>query len=155
MRLPLAAVLFCCGAISVSHAQAPALAREASVTVAPAKNTPLSSAASPSINSSPKVAAPSELDLRQLWSELKLNNPQLAALRESYFAAKATVPQIAAPANPQVGLVWSGMPANSPLARAERTPPKMPVRGVASATSSTVTAQQSGGEWTGSAGELS
>jgi outer membrane protein TolC len=58
----------------------------------------------------------SEMDLRQLWSELKLNNPQLGALRESYLSAKATVPQIAAPANPQVGLVWSGMPANSPFA---------------------------------------
>ncbi len=56
-----------------------------------------------------------EMDLRQLWSELKLNNPQLTALRESYLSAKATVPQIAAPANPQLGLVWSGMPPNSPL----------------------------------------
>ncbi len=59
---------------------------------------------------------PKDLDLRQLWNELKLNNPQLSALRENYLSAKATVPQIAAPANPQVGLVWSGMPANSPLA---------------------------------------
>lgn len=58
---------------------------------------------------------PREMDLRQLWSELKLNNPQLTALRESYLSAKATVPQIAAPANPQLGLVWSGMPPNSPL----------------------------------------
>jgi outer membrane protein TolC len=57
-----------------------------------------------------------ELDLRQLWDELKLNNPQLVSMREAYLAAKATVPQIAAPANPQVGLVWSGMPVNSPLA---------------------------------------
>ncbi len=56
------------------------------------------------------------MDLRQLWEELKLNNPQLASLRESYLSAKATVPQIAAPANPQVGLVWSGMPVNSPFA---------------------------------------
>ena len=56
------------------------------------------------------------MDLRQLWNELKLNNPQLASLRESYLSAKATVPQIAAPANPQVGLVWSGMPVNSPFA---------------------------------------
>lgn len=56
-----------------------------------------------------------EMDLRQLWSELKLNNPQLTALRESYLSAKAVVPQIAAPANPQLGLVWSGMPPNSPL----------------------------------------
>ena len=57
-----------------------------------------------------------EMDLRQLWNELKLNNPQLASLRESYLSAKATVPQIAAPDNPQVGLVWSGMPVNSPFA---------------------------------------
>ena len=61
-------------------------------------------------------SGPVEMDLRQLWNELKLNNPQLAALRESYMSAKATVPQIAAPANPQVGLVWSGMPVNSPFA---------------------------------------
>jgi outer membrane protein TolC len=60
--------------------------------------------------------APKELDLRQLWTELKLNNPQLTALRESYLSAKATVPQIAAPANPQLGLVWSGMPPNAPFA---------------------------------------
>ena len=52
------------------------------------------------------LASSVEMDLRQLWMELKLNNPQLVALRESYLAAKATVPQIAAPANPQVGLVW-------------------------------------------------
>jgi len=57
-----------------------------------------------------------DMDLRQLWVELKLNNPQLSSLRESYLSAKATVPQIAAPANPQVGLVWSGMPVNSPFA---------------------------------------
>ena len=62
------------------------------------------------------LASSVEMDLRQLWMELKLNNPQLVALRESYLAAKATVPQIAAPANPQVGLVWSGMPVNSPFA---------------------------------------
>ncbi len=61
-------------------------------------------------------SGPVEMDLRQLWEELKLNNPQLASLRESYLSAKATVPQIAAPANPQVGLVWSGMPVNSPFA---------------------------------------
>ena len=61
-------------------------------------------------------SGPVEMDLRQLWNELKLNNPQLADLRESYMSAKATVPQIAAPANPQVGLVWSGMPVNSPFA---------------------------------------
>ncbi len=55
------------------------------------------------------------MDLRQLWSELRLNNPQLTALRENYLAAKATVPQIAAPSNPQLGLVWSGIPPNTPL----------------------------------------
>jgi outer membrane protein TolC len=126
--------LFCCGAIPDSVAQAPSVMPAATVTVAPAKNTlpntapnkaPTAATTPPIIGLStapnitaanPKAAAPTELDLRQLWSELKLNNPQLAALRESYFAAKATVPQIAAPANPQVGLVWSGMPANSPLA---------------------------------------
>ena len=58
---------------------------------------------------------PREMDLRQLWNELKLNNPQLTALRESYLSAKAVAPQIAAPANPQLGLVWSGSPPNSPL----------------------------------------
>jgi len=61
-------------------------------------------------------SGPTEMDLRQLWNELKINNPQLSSLRESYLSAKATVPQIAAPANPQVGLVWSGMPANAPFA---------------------------------------
>jgi outer membrane protein TolC len=68
---------------------------------------------------SPTANAPSPaggMDLRQLWLELKLNNPQLASMREAYLSAKATVPQIAAPDNPQVGLVWSGMPANSPFA---------------------------------------
>jgi outer membrane protein TolC len=70
----------------------------------------------PKIYTKSALSGPTEMDLRQLWSELKLNNPQLSALRESYLAAKATVPQINAPANPQVGLVWSGMPANSPFA---------------------------------------
>lgn len=55
-------------------------------------------------------------DLRKLWNELRTNNPQLIAARESYFAAKAQVPQIAAPDNPQVGLIWSGMPVGSALA---------------------------------------
>jgi hypothetical protein len=45
------------------------------------------------------------MDLRQLWNELKLNNPQLTALRESYLSAKAVAPQIAAPANPQSQLL--------------------------------------------------
>ena len=69
----------------------------------------------PKIYTKTASSGPSEMDLRQLWTELKLNNPQLASLRESYLSAKATVPQIAAPSNPQVGLVWSGMPPNSPL----------------------------------------
>ena len=69
----------------------------------------------PKIYTKSASSGPAEMDLRQLWTELKLNNPQLASLRESYLSAKATVPQIAAPANPQVGLVWSGMPPNSPL----------------------------------------
>jgi cobalt-zinc-cadmium efflux system outer membrane protein len=70
----------------------------------------------PKIYTKGTASGPTEMDLRQLWTELKLNNPQLSALRESYLSAKATVPQINAPANPQVGLVWSGMPANSPFA---------------------------------------
>ena len=76
---------------------------------------PSTPANTPKIYTKSASSGPSEMDLRQLWTELKLNNPQLASLRESYLSAKATVPQIAAPANPQVGLVWSGMPPNSPL----------------------------------------
>jgi outer membrane protein TolC len=78
--------------------------------------TPVTKANTPKIYAKPVSSGPAEMDLRQLWSELKINNPQLSSLRESYLSAKATVPQIAAPANPQVGLVWSGMPVNSPLA---------------------------------------
>ena len=70
----------------------------------------------PKIYNKGAPSGPAEMDLRQLWSELKLNNPQLTSLRESYLSAKATVPQINAPANPQVGLVWSGMPVSSPFA---------------------------------------
>jgi len=77
---------------------------------------PTSPASTTKIYTKPASTGPSEMDLRQLWTELKVNNPQLASLRESYLSAKATVPQINAPANPQVGLVWSGMPANSPFA---------------------------------------
>ena len=77
---------------------------------------PVTKANTPKIYTKPVSSGPVEMDLRQLWSELKLNNPQLSSLRESYLSAKATVPQIAAPANPQVGLVWSGMPVNSPFA---------------------------------------
>ena len=77
---------------------------------------PVTKANTPKIYTKPIASGPTEMDLRQLWGELKLNNPQLSSLRESYLSAKATVPQIAAPANPQVGLVWSGMPVNSPFA---------------------------------------
>ena len=77
---------------------------------------PVTKANTPKIYTKPISSGPIEMDLRQLWSELKANNPQLSSLRESYLSAKATVPQINAPANPQVGLVWSGMPVNSPLA---------------------------------------
>ena len=77
---------------------------------------PVTKANTPKIYTKPVVSGPIEMDLRQLWNELKMNNPQLSSLRESYLSAKATVPQIAAPANPQVGLVWSGMPVNSPFA---------------------------------------
>lgn len=77
---------------------------------------PVNPTNAPKIYSKPNSSGPTEMDLRQLWTEMKLNNPQLVSLRESYLSAKATVPQIAAPANPQVGLVWSGMPPNSPFA---------------------------------------
>jgi outer membrane protein, heavy metal efflux system len=77
---------------------------------------PVTKANTPKIYTKPVSTGPVEMDLRQLWNEMKINNPQLSSLRESYLSAKATVPQIAAPANPQVGLVWSGMPVNSPLA---------------------------------------
>lgn len=78
--------------------------------------TPVTKENTPKIYTKPVSTGPTEMDLRQLWSELKINNPQLSSLRESYLSAKATVPQINAPANPQVGLVWSGMPVNSPFA---------------------------------------
>lgn len=77
---------------------------------------PVTKANTPKIYTKPTSSGPTEMDLRQLWNELKINNPQLSSLRESYLSAKATVPQIKAPANPQVGLVWSGMPVNSPFA---------------------------------------
>ena len=77
---------------------------------------PTPKANTPKINTKPVATGPVEMDLRQLWNEMKLNNPQLSSLRESYLSAKATVPQINAPSNPQVGLVWSGMPVNSPFA---------------------------------------
>jgi outer membrane protein, heavy metal efflux system len=77
---------------------------------------PITQGNTPKIYSKGAPSGPADMDLRQLWTELKLNNPQLSSLRESYLSAKATVPQINAPANPQVGLVWSGMPSNAPLA---------------------------------------
>lgn len=77
---------------------------------------PVTQSNTPKIYTMGAPSGPAEMDLRQLWNELKLNNPQLSSLRESYLSAKATVPQINAPANPQVGLVWSGMPVNSPFA---------------------------------------
>lgn len=46
-------------------------------------------------------------DLRKLWDEMRLNNPQLIQMRKSYLAAKAIPPQVAAPNNPQIGFVWS------------------------------------------------
>ena len=77
---------------------------------------PVTSSNTPQIYTKGMPSGATDMDLRQLWTELKLNNPQLSSLRESYLSAKATVPQINAPANPQVGLVWSGMPTNSPFA---------------------------------------
>ena len=77
---------------------------------------PITEKNTPKIYTKGTPSGPTEMDLRQLWNELKLNNPQLSSLRESYLAAKATVPQINAPANPQVGLIWSGMPAGAPFA---------------------------------------
>jgi hypothetical protein len=63
---------------------------------------PVTKANTPKIYTKAIASGPVEMDLRQLWNELKINNPQLASLRESYMSAKATVPQIAAPAHPQV-----------------------------------------------------
>lgn len=83
---------------------------------APSLFAPVTSKDTPKIYTKGTPSGEVNMDLRQLWTELKLNNPQLSSLRESYLSAKATVPQIAAPSNPQVGLVWSGMPANSPFA---------------------------------------
>ncbi|WP_251371569.1 TolC family protein [Polynucleobacter sp. VK25] len=135
----MAAVVVCASIFSVSAlAQTPANSAPGSVTVqagdtllatppsissqlganskAAEMFAPVTKANTPKIYTKPVSSGPTEMDLRQLWNELKVNNPQLSSLRESYLSAKATVPQIAAPANPQVGLVWSGMPANSPFA---------------------------------------
>ena len=94
----------------------PALSAQSTSSKAPELFAPVTQANTPKIYVKNVPSGPTEMDLRQLWSELKLNNPQLSSLREAYLSAKATVPQIAAPANPQIGLVWSGMPVNSPFA---------------------------------------
>ncbi len=94
----------------------PALITQSIPSKTPELFVPVTQANTPKIYVKSTPSGPAEMDLRQLWTELKLNNPQLSSLRESYLSAKATVPQIAAPANPQVGLVWSGMPVNSPFA---------------------------------------
>ena len=94
----------------------PALSAQSTSSKAPELFAPVTQANTPKIYVKSVPSGPAEMDLRQLWSELKLNNPQLSSLREAYLSAKATVPQIAAPANPQIGLVWSGMPVNSPFA---------------------------------------
>lgn len=98
----------------------PAISNESSPGSNPAKAVslfaPVTSKDAPKIYTKGTPSGPADMDLRQLWLELKLNNPQLSSLRESYLSAKATVPQINAPANPQVGLVWSGMPPGSPFA---------------------------------------
>ena len=135
----MAAVVVCASIFSVSAlAQTPANSAPGSVTVqagdtllatppsissqlganskAAEMFAPVTKANTPKTYTKPVSSGPTEMDLRQLWNELKVNNPQLSSLRESYLSAKATVPQINAPANPQVGLVWSGMPVNSPLA---------------------------------------
>lgn len=57
-----------------------------------------------------------EFDLKKLWDEMRLNNPQLVQARESYLAAKAIAPQVSAPNNPQIGLQWNNMGLNSPAA---------------------------------------
>ena len=94
----------------------PALSTQSTSSKAPELFAPVTQPNTPKIYVKNVPSGPTEMDLRQLWSELKLNNPQLLSLREAYLSAKATVPQIAAPANPQIGLVWSGMPVNSPFA---------------------------------------
>ena len=102
---------------------------------------PVSKENTPKIYTKPISSGPTEMDLRQLWNELKVNNPQLSSLRESYLSAKATVPQINAPANPQVGLVWSGMPANSPFALGGANAPSQQYPGGISSNNSISVAQ--------------
>ena len=160
----MAAFVVCSSAFSVSvFAQATAESAPASVTVqsgdtslaappsigsqlgASSKATemfaPITKANTPKIYTKPVSSGPSEMDLRQLWNELKINNPQLSSLRESYLSAKATVPQIAAPANPQVGLVWSGMPVNSPFALGGANAPSQQYPGGISSNNSISVAQ--------------
>ena len=160
----MAAFVVCSSAFSVSvFAQATAESAPASVTVqsgdtslaappsigsqlgASSKATemfaPITKANTPKIYTKPVSSGPSEMDLRQLWNELKVNNPQLSSLRESYLSAKATVPQIAAPANPQVGLVWSGMPVNSPFALGGANAPSQQYPGGISSNNSISVAQ--------------
>lgn len=98
-------------------------------------------ASAPKVYTKPVTSGPTEMDLRQLWNELKINNPQLSSLRESYLSAKATVPQINAPANPQVGLVWSGMPVNSPFALGGANAPSQQYPGGISSNNSISVAQ--------------
>lgn len=102
---------------------------------------PVTKANTPKIYTKPISNGPTEMDLRQLWNELKANNPQLSSLRESYLSAKATVPQINAPANPQVGLVWSGMPVNSPFALGGANAPSQQYPGGISSNNSISVAQ--------------
>ena len=102
---------------------------------------PVTKANTPKIYAKPIGSGPTEMDLRQLWNELKVNNPQLSSLRESYLSAKATVPQINAPANPQVGLVWSGMPVNSPFALGGANAPSQQYPGGISSNNSISVAQ--------------
>ena len=102
---------------------------------------PVTKANTPKIYAKPIASGPTEMDLRQLWNELKVNNPQLSSLRESYLSAKATVPQINAPANPQVGLVWSGMPVNSPFALGGANAPSQQYPGGISSNNSISVAQ--------------
>ena len=102
---------------------------------------PVTKANTPKIYAKPISSGPTEMDLRQLWNELKVNNPQLSSLRESYLSAKATVPQINAPANPQVGLVWSGMPVNSPFALGGANAPSQQYPGGISSNNSISVAQ--------------
>jgi len=63
---------------------------------------PVTKANTPKIYTKPVSSGPTEMDLRQLWNELKINNPQLSSLRESYLSAKATMHHLS---NIQVVLV--------------------------------------------------